>query len=309
MKPSACLKPKAVAIREEVSSARPSAPIGLSEAYEALAHAYRYKDWNSLAAASADQIRRIMLDDQKLLMEAVSRLSQRLSLDELSSRYALTLRAFSGIVNKPSNAFRRCIETETGLELGWFMDSIPRTEHEGRIDPLRGAFGIDPNSIDAVAHRIERIPADYLCNTWISRSQAYAGPRSLLSVGVQLPASDLEFLNHQLDKEGCVPTIQFVDGQGIPSRRTILVHGHWNPRQLLLAGNGEVGNRTILAINELVQTKSLAVAFKAPPKNEVRQRLGVYLLRADLAQRPSIAGILPRGITLESLDRFAQVQR
>lgn len=51
MKPSACLKPRAVAIREEVSSTRPSAPISLAEAYEALAHAYRYKDWNTLAIA------------------------------------------------------------------------------------------------------------------------------------------------------------------------------------------------------------------------------------------------------------------
>jgi hypothetical protein len=302
MKPSACLKPKAAAIREMVAEMSPDSLISLAQAFEALADAYGFRDWNTLAAADADQVREIMLGDHHVQNKAMSRLRKRLGLSQSACRAALTLRVYPGIINKPSNAFRRCVETDSGLELGWFLDGIPRLEHEERIDLLRASFGIDSESVDVFAHPITQIPASYQFQTWFSRSTNYVGPRALLSVGVSFDEQDDKTLNRRLDREGCLPDIEFVDGEGVPSRSSILVHAHWNSRQLLVAGNGDVGVQTVTSIHELIRDHAISIALKWPPSSE-RQLRGIYLLRAELAKRPKVAGILPKGIALMPIEQ------
>lgn len=301
MKPSAFLKPRAASIREMIAHMAPDSPISLAEAFEALADAYGFRDWNTLAAADANQIRKIMLADQQFLNRAISRLETRLGLGELACESALTLRTYTGLISKPSNAFRRCVEIDSGLELGWFLDAIPRLEHEERIDELRGAFGIDPQSGDVFAHPMVQVPKDYQFRSWSSQSANYAGPRAVLSVGVSFEGLDDEFLDNRLDRDGCLPDIEFVDAEGVPSRSAIRVHAHWNSRQLLIAGNGDAGVETVTVLHELIRDRAISIAHKWPPFPE-RQLPGVYLLRAETAIRPSIAGILPRRIALTPIE-------
>jgi hypothetical protein len=308
MKPSACLKPKAASIREMVAEMSPDSPISLAQAFEALADAYGFRDWNMLAAADADQVRKIMLGDHHVQIKAMSRLRRRLGLSQSACRAALTLRAHTGIINKPSNAFRRCVETDSGLELGWFLDGIPRLEHEERIDLLRAAFGIDPQSIDVFAHRMAQIPTSYQFQTWFSRSTIYVGPRALLSVGVSFDDQNDEALNQRLNRGGCLPDIEFVDGEGVPSRSSIHVHAHWNSRQLLIAGNGDVGVQTVTALHELIRDHAISIALKWPPASE-RQLPGIYLLHAKLANRPSVTRVLPTGIVLMPIDQTPKQER
>lgn len=302
MKPSACLKPKAAAIREMVAVMSPESPISLAQAFEALADAYGFRDWNTLAAADADQVREIMLGDLHVQNKATSRLRKRLGVNESACETALTLRVYPGIINKPSNSFRRCVETDSGLELGWFLDGIPRMEHEDRIDQLRAAFGIDPESVDVFAHPMTQVPMSYQFQTWFSRSANYVGPRGLLSVGVPFDEQDDKTLNQRLDRSGCLPDIEFVDGEGVPSRSPIHVHAHWNSHQLLISGNGDLGVQTVTALHELIRDHTISIALKWPPPSE-RQLRGIYLLHAELASRPKVAGIFPKGIALMPIDQ------